>query len=116
MEERLRATLAEIRRIEGELRANGDVATLSRFGDPDRGSALAARFGYDTELGDDDARVVDQLSMMPDALQLVRDYLQNLFDDDQATPSSWSQSAHPRRSGSKPHGQTDSASPAHAHR
>jgi hypothetical protein len=91
-EERLRATLAEIRRIEGELRANGDVAMLSRFGDPDRGSALAARFGYDSELTDDDARVLDQLSMMPDALQLVRRYLQSLLGEDQA-PSSWSRGA-----------------------
>jgi len=91
-EERLRATLAEIGRIEGELRANGDVAMLNRFGDPDRGFDLAERFGYGSELTDDDARVVDQLSMMPDALQLVRGYLQSLFDEDQAV-SSWSRGA-----------------------
>ena len=92
-EERLRATLAEIGRIEGELRANGDVAMLNRFGDPDRGFDLAERFGYGSELTDDDARVVDQLSMMPDALQLVRGYLQSLFGEDQAAPSSWSRGA-----------------------
>jgi hypothetical protein len=92
-EERLRLTLAEIRRIERELRANGDVATLSRFGDADRGSALAEHFGYGSGLTDDDARVLDQLSMMPDALQLVRGYLRSLFGEDQPAPSSWSRGA-----------------------
>ena len=93
MEERLRATLIEIERIEGELRANGDTARLRSFGDPDRGTAIAQAVGHAGKLAPEDARRVDQLSMMPDAFQLVRDYLRSLFGEDQAAPSSWSRGA-----------------------
>jgi hypothetical protein len=93
MEERLRATLIEIEKIEGELRANGDVARLKSFGDPERGTELAQAVGHPGRLAREDARRVDQLSMMPDAFRLVRDYLQSLFEKDQAVPSSWSRGA-----------------------
>jgi hypothetical protein len=93
MEERLRATLIEIERIEGELRANGDVARLKSFGDPERGTELAQAVGHPGRLRRQDARRIDQLSVMPDAFQLIRDYLQSLFGEDQVAPSSWSRGA-----------------------
>jgi hypothetical protein len=73
----LQRALAEIRRIEEELLALGDHATLSRYGDPNRGSSIAGSLGFRL-LTTAEARVVDQLSSMPDALVLVRTYLRNV--------------------------------------
>jgi hypothetical protein len=87
MDDRLHETLIEIARIEGELRAHGDHARLKAFGDARRGAALAETIGYDRRLADVDARRVDQLSLMPDALELVRDYLRTLSE--RQAPSSW---------------------------
>ncbi len=70
----LQRALAEIRRIEAELLALGDHATLSRYGDPNRGFSIAESLGFRL-LTTGEARVVDQLSTMPDALGLVRGYL-----------------------------------------
>ena len=73
----LQRALNEIRRIEEELFALGDHATLSRYGDPDRGSSIADSLGFRL-LTTGEARVVDQLSTMPDALVLVRTYLESV--------------------------------------
>ena len=73
----LQRALDEIRRIEAELLALGDHATLSRYGDPNRGSSIAGSLGFRL-LTTGEARVVDQLSSMPDALILVRTYLESV--------------------------------------
>jgi hypothetical protein len=91
MDDRLSETLIEIARIEGELRAHGDHSRLKAFGDARRGAALAETIGYDRGISDEDARRVDQLSLMPDALALVRDYLRTLTE--RQAPSSWSSGA-----------------------
>jgi hypothetical protein len=70
----LEEALEEIARIEGELRASGDLAALGRFGDPDAGLSTAAALGHGL-LATWEARKVDQLSAMPDGARLVRAYL-----------------------------------------
>ncbi len=73
-DDRLRSTRREIARIEEQLHAVGDRAALASFGDPEHGASIAALLGY-RRLARSDARVVAQLSRMPDAFTLVREYL-----------------------------------------
>jgi hypothetical protein len=73
----LQRALREIARIEHELRAFGDRAALKRFIDPGHGFSIAALLGYHL-LTVSEACVVAQLSRMPEALNLVRNYLRSL--------------------------------------
>jgi hypothetical protein len=93
--------LAEIRRIEDELLAHGDHATLSRFGDPNRGFSIASSLGFRL-LTTGEARVVDQLSTMPDALALVRGYLASV----EVPHVSELEAADPRRAPTPPRPET----------
>ena len=77
----LSAALDEIARIEHELTSVGDDATLKRFGNPEHGAALAAMLGHG-RLSTAQARLVDQLSWMPDGLKLVRAYLGDVSPGD----------------------------------
>ena len=70
----LATALEEIAKIEHELRSRGDAATLERFGDAEDGVALAESLGFE-HVSVEEAHTVDQLSWMPDGMNLVRAYL-----------------------------------------
>jgi len=98
--EELERALAEIQRIENELLVLGDHATLSRFGDPNRGFSIATSLGFRL-LTTAEARVVDQLSTMPGALVLVREYLLTV-DVPHVSELQQRDARRPRASGSAP--------------
>ncbi len=72
--EGLSTALEEIAKIEHELRSRGDAATLERFGDAEDGAVLAESLGFE-HVSVEEAHTVDQLSWMPDGMNLVRAYL-----------------------------------------
>ncbi len=70
----LERALSEISRVELALVESGDVSTLASFGNPREGSELASRLGYGL-VSDSEARVIDQLRWLPDANELIREFL-----------------------------------------
>jgi hypothetical protein len=71
----LQDAFRELARIERALVEAGDHRMLARFGDPERGVEVAALFGF-TLLATDEARTVDRLTYLPQAQQLIREYLE----------------------------------------
>jgi hypothetical protein len=71
----LQDAFRELARIERALVEAGDRQMLARFGAPERGIEVAALFGY-MLLATDEARTVDRLTYLPQAQQLIREYLE----------------------------------------
>jgi hypothetical protein len=71
----LQDAFRELARIERALVEAGDSRMLARFGNPERGIEVAALFGY-ALLATDEARTVDRLTYLPQAQQLIREYLE----------------------------------------
>jgi hypothetical protein len=76
----LTAALAEVAKLEVELRSTGDAAMLARFGNAESGAALAEMLGYE-HLSAEEAHTVDQLIWMPDGMKLVRAFLRTTRPD-----------------------------------
>lgn len=70
----LERALSEISRVELALADSGDVSTLASFGNAREGSEIASRLGYGP-VSDSEARVIDQLRWLPDANELIREFL-----------------------------------------
>jgi hypothetical protein len=70
----LEDALRQIELIDQRLQAHNDEPTLSHFGEAEAGRSIAALLGH-TLLTTAEARVVDQLSRMPEGTRLVRTYL-----------------------------------------
>jgi hypothetical protein len=75
LSESLQEALREILRVERSLVEAGDRRMLARFGNPAHGAEIASRLGY-TLLATDEARLVDQLTFLPNSQALIREFLQ----------------------------------------
>ncbi len=75
LSETLQDAFRELARIERALVDAADHRMLARFGDPERGMEVGALHGF-ALLATDEARTVDRLTYLPQARQLIREYLE----------------------------------------
>jgi len=70
----LERALREISRVECALVESGDLSTLASFGNPREGNEIAVHLGF-RRVSDSQARVIDRLRWLPDAEELIREFL-----------------------------------------